>query len=103
MPFSPFTQEYFELKVRGADGQIHSVRTRLFDPAVSARRDCEIMIEPLSRRGYWRQMKVGRLSLVVLRAREVLQTAEEMAREGDIATNSLGMPSSALPSTFGAH
>jgi aminoglycoside 3-N-acetyltransferase len=81
MPFSPFTQNEFELKVRDVNGQVHNVQTRLYEPAVSARRDCEIMIRPLRRRGLWHETKVGRLPLVVLRAREVLQTVEEMAHK----------------------
>jgi aminoglycoside N3'-acetyltransferase len=82
MPFSPFTTEWFETTTKGPDGTIYSSRMRLFDPAVSARRDPELMIESLKRRGVWRQARVGRLDLVVLDTTEVLATVREMAASG---------------------
>jgi aminoglycoside 3-N-acetyltransferase len=82
MPFSPFAAAWFEAKTKGPDGAIHVTRMRLFDPAVSARRDCELMIEPLKRRGFWHQTRVGRLDLVVLHASEVTATLRAMAAEG---------------------
>jgi len=81
MPFSPFTDTWFEATSKGPDGRIYATRMRLFDPDVSARRDPELMIEPLKQRGFWRHARVGRLDLVVLHATEVLATVREMAAE----------------------
>jgi aminoglycoside N3'-acetyltransferase len=82
MPFSPFTTTWFETTAKGPDGAIHATRMRLFEPTVSARRDCELMIEPLKRHGFWREARVGRLDLVVLHATEVVDTLRAMAAAG---------------------
>ena len=82
LPVRPFTERVYELQVRDARGALHLIRSRLYDPTVSACRFGDPMIEPLKQRGYWRQTRVGRLSLVLLRAREVLETVEDMARAG---------------------
>jgi len=82
MPFSAFTTEWYEAKTKGPDGTIYPSRMRLFDPAVSARRDPELMIEPLKKRGFWRSARLGRLELVVLSTTEVLATVQEMAAAG---------------------
>jgi aminoglycoside 3-N-acetyltransferase len=82
MPFSPFTQTWFEAKTKGSDGVVYTSRMRLFEPAISARRDCELMIEPLKRQGFWRQRRVGRLDLIVLHASEVVATLSAMASTG---------------------
>lgn len=82
LPVRPFTERIYELKARDARGAVHVIRSRLYDPAVSRRRFGDPMIEPLKRRGWWRETRVGRLPLVLLRAREVLESVEHMAREG---------------------
>jgi aminoglycoside 3-N-acetyltransferase len=82
LPVRPFTERIYELKTLDARGALHLTRTRLYDPTVSARRYGEPMIDPLKQRGYWRETHVGRLSLVLLHAREVLETVESMARAG---------------------
>jgi hypothetical protein len=82
MPFSPFTQEVFDLQTIATDGKTYETHTLLFDPAVSARRDCELMIPALQRKGHWREKHVGLLRLTVLSAREVKDTLLEMASQG---------------------
>ena len=82
LPVRPFTERTYELKTLDTQGVLHLTRTRLYDSTVSARRFGDPMVEPLKRRGCWQETRVGRLPLVVLRAREVLQTVENMAREG---------------------
>jgi aminoglycoside N3'-acetyltransferase len=82
MPFSPFTSEWFETTAKGPDGTIYPSRMRLFDPGVSARRDPELMVEPLKKRGFWKSARLGRLELVVLSTTDVLATVREMAAAG---------------------
>lgn len=82
MPFSPFTTEKFTLSVRDERGQTWPVVTRLYDPVVSRERDVRLMVPHLRARGFWREQKVGKLSVIVLRCREVRQVASEMASEG---------------------
>ena len=81
LPVRPFTARIYELRARDSRGAVHVTRSRLYDPAVSARRFGDPLIEPLKRRGWWRETRVGRLPLVLLRAREVLETVEDLARE----------------------
>ena len=82
LPVRPFTERVYELKTLDPQGTLHLTHTRLYDPGVSARRFGEPMVEPLKRSGYWRETRVGRLPLVLLRARDVLATVENMARAG---------------------
>jgi aminoglycoside 3-N-acetyltransferase len=82
MPVSPFTQTWFEATTKGPDGTTYTTKMRLFDPAVSERRDCELMVGPLKQRGYWRHTRVGKLDLIVLDANEVLDTLRSMAAAG---------------------
>jgi aminoglycoside 3-N-acetyltransferase len=82
MPFSPLTQESFDLQTIGTDGNTYETHTHLFDPAVSARRDCELMIPALKQKGLWQERHTGLLRLTVLKARDVKNTLIEMASNG---------------------
>lgn len=79
MPFSPFTSEWFDLDVRGADGILYRTHTRLYDGAVSSRRDLFPLREPLRRIGGWQECRVGRLRLISIPAAAALSAAEGMA------------------------
>ena len=82
MPFSPFTTETFTVSVRDERGQTWPVVTRLYDPVASSERDPELMVPHLKARGFWREDKVGKLNVIVLRCREVRQVVSEMASKG---------------------
>jgi len=82
MPFSPFTAEWFDLQTRATDGRLYLTRTRLYDPAVSSRRDVRLVVDPLRRGGFWNEGKVGRLPLIVLNAVDVAETLQSMAGSG---------------------
>jgi aminoglycoside 3-N-acetyltransferase len=82
MSESPFTTEWFDLLTRDAAGVLHKTRTRLYAPSMSARRDIPRLIEPLRHAGHWREVHVGRLRLILLRASDVMETAERLARSG---------------------
>lgn len=79
MPFSPFTSEWFDLDTRGADGVVYRTHTRLYDGAVSSRRDLLPLCEPLKRMGGWKECRVGRLRLISIPATAALSAAENMA------------------------
>jgi aminoglycoside N3'-acetyltransferase len=64
---SPFTSETFDAPVRRG-GETVTVRTRLFDPALSRRRDIGVMLPELRRLGGLREAKVGLLPLLMVRA-----------------------------------
>ena len=68
---SPLTRETFRLECVAPDGQIAVIETRLFDPAVSRRRNLDRLVPELKQRGAWREATVGRLSVVLISARQV--------------------------------
>jgi aminoglycoside 3-N-acetyltransferase len=89
MPVSPFTTESFSFSVRDERGEIWPVHTRLYNPAVAPHRDVRIMVPHLKARGFWRRQRVGRLDAILLRCRDVRQTAHEMAAQGRFCYHTL--------------
>jgi aminoglycoside 3-N-acetyltransferase len=82
MPFSPFTSETFTASVRDEQGQVLPVAMRLYDPEVGRLRDGELLTPHLKARRVWREQRVGRLNVIMLRCREVRQVVAEMASRG---------------------
>lgn len=82
MPFSPFTREVFHLESRDRQGRIVTSATRLFDPALSRRRNMRILIPELKRRGAWREAWTRRLRVNVLECQEVVEACRELAKDG---------------------
>jgi aminoglycoside 3-N-acetyltransferase len=78
-PVSPFTIEVFNLQSRDAAGTLLTTRTRLFEPAISRRRNLYKLVAPLKSAGAWRQKRLGQMDLVVLKANEVLSAIDAMA------------------------
>jgi aminoglycoside 3-N-acetyltransferase len=81
-PESPFTQETFRLITLARDGTAHVTETRLFEPAVSRRRNLEKLLPELAKRGAWSQSRLGRLTVATVRARDVLDAAASLAARG---------------------
>ena len=81
-PESPFTKEEFVLKSRDAAGNIYETRTRLFDPALSKRRNLSLLEQRLRQQGSWRQGHIGRAGLILLEAKQVLDAVTSMSHEG---------------------
>ena len=83
MPFSPFTSEVFRLSSRTLDGTLVETVTRLFDPAVSRRRNLAKLVPVLGRRGAWSHARLGTLDIILVDAAEVLAAAlRAMASNG---------------------
>ena len=82
MPFSPFTRETFRLLSRTVTGELVETTTRLFDPAVSRRRDITMVTPVLKRRGAWRETSVGGLDVILLQAKDVMDALQTLAKEG---------------------
>lgn len=82
MPFSPFLRETFRLVSRSTDGRLVETETRLFDPVVGRRRKISRLIPVLKSRGAWKESRVGRLSVILLHPRDVLDALGAMAQEG---------------------
>jgi aminoglycoside 3-N-acetyltransferase len=83
MPFSPFTAEEFDLKTQDKSGRIYESRFRLYDREHGSRRRMWPMIPELKRLGLWKEAKVGRLEIILLRAADVVTACESMAKKGE--------------------
>ena len=79
---SPFTRDTFKLECVAPDGQIAVIETRLFDPEVSRRRNLDLLVPELKQRDAWRETTVGRLSVVLLGARQVIEAVAALASRG---------------------
>ncbi|MDQ2841076.1 MAG: AAC(3) family N-acetyltransferase [Acidobacteriota bacterium] len=82
LPFSPFTKERYTLRCRVGGRVIESRAIRLFNPEISRRRDLAPLVAELQKKSRWKQDRLGTLNIIVLRAKEVLETLEEMADRG---------------------
>lgn len=79
---SPFTSRSFVLQSKLADGSIVETTTRLFEPAVSRRRNLGKLVPELERLGAWREARVGTLKLTMLRVVDVFDAAVALADRG---------------------
>jgi aminoglycoside 3-N-acetyltransferase len=82
LPFSPFGPEVFVLHSRDYSGNLVATNTRLFDPAVSRRRNLQKLAPELRRNRVWRQGRVGQLRMIALEAERVLSTVNDMTARG---------------------
>lgn len=82
LPLAPFTDEVFHLRSKGQDGQIIETNCRLYEPAVSRRRNLYKMVPYLKEAGAWREAKVGGLKITVLAAKDVYEVVRSMHRKG---------------------
>ena len=82
-PFSPFTTEVFTLQSRDYSGELLVTRTRLFEPAISRRRNLYKLVPILKRAGGWAEGSAGRLSVLAMSAADVLAAAVAMADRGE--------------------
>jgi len=85
LPVKPFTAASFRLRTRAADGSIVFTQTRLFEPAISRRRNIFKLVPYLRASGFWRQAKAGKVDAVLLNARDVLTAARNMLARGEFA------------------
>jgi len=83
LPVQPFTAEQYRLRTKMADDSVRTVSTRLFEPAVSRRRNIFKLMPYLRARGTWREVRVGRLKAYLLGARQTLDAARDMLKKGE--------------------
>jgi aminoglycoside N3'-acetyltransferase len=81
MPVSPFTAEEFRLQTRDPKGTVYVSHMRLFEPVRSARRRMSLLVPELKTRGFWRETSVGRLEIILLKAADVLEACQSMAKK----------------------
>ena len=82
LPLAPFTEEVFTMRCRTRDGAELETRCRLFEPAVSRRRNLHKMVPGLKEAGAWRETRVGSLSVVVLATADVEREVRSMCERG---------------------
>jgi aminoglycoside 3-N-acetyltransferase len=82
LPVSPFTSADFRLSSQLSDGTALDTITRLFEPAISRRRNLTKLVPELKRKGAWREAHLGGLTLVLLRARDVRDAVVALADRG---------------------
>jgi aminoglycoside N3'-acetyltransferase len=82
MPMSPFTTEEFSLQSRDETGAILVSKTRLFDPALSRRRDLHKLASVLRQQGKWAETQLGELGIILLEARDVMAASKSLAAQG---------------------
>jgi aminoglycoside 3-N-acetyltransferase len=82
MPVSPFTKNEFTLQSNDETGAIVVSKTRLFDPALSRRRNLAHLVPVLRQRGTWAETRVGNLNIVLLRVRDVMAACQGLAAQG---------------------
>jgi aminoglycoside 3-N-acetyltransferase len=82
MPKSPFTMEEFSLESRDETGAILVSKTRLFDPALSRRRDLRKLEPVLRQQGKWAETRLGELCIILLEARDVMAASKSLAAQG---------------------
>jgi aminoglycoside N3'-acetyltransferase len=82
LPMSPFTAEIFELQSRDPLGIILTTRTRLFEPAMSRRRNLHKLVPELQKHGAWHEQCVARLTITSFKAADVLMAVSAMSQKG---------------------
>lgn len=83
MPWSPFTDETFVMLSKDSSGNTVETRNRLFDPALSRRRNLRKLEPVLKSRGIWREGRVGNLTFILLKAEDVAAACRDMADRGE--------------------
>lgn len=74
------TRETYPMRWRDGDGTIRISNVRLFAHGLD--HDLSPLVAELKRRGQWRERRVGRLRVMLLRAREVYDAAVALADRG---------------------
>lgn len=82
LPVSPFTAEVFHLRSKARDGQMLESDCRLFEPAVSRRRNLRKLMPVLKSARAWHATQVGGLKLAVLAAADVDKAVRGMSQQG---------------------
>lgn len=81
-PVNPFTETVFHLSSKDRDGHMVNTCCRLFEPAVSRRRNLHKLVPHLKNAGAWQEIKVGSLKIISLTAAEVEAVVRKMSQKG---------------------
>lgn len=81
-PRSPFTAERFDARVRDRSGNEIHCTLRLFEPAVSKRRNLQLLKRAMIAAKVYPAASIGGTQVALLSAKAVLNTASDMADRG---------------------
>lgn len=82
MPVSPFTSEVFNLQSKDREGAWIPTQTRLFEPAVSRRRNLGTLARALKRRGALVEVRTGLMRSALVSADDVVAAVAALADAG---------------------
>ncbi len=82
MPVSPFTKDDFILQSCDETGTMVTSKTRLFDPALSRRRNLLKLAPVIKNQGSWAEARLGEVDLILLEARDMMAAAKSLAAQG---------------------
>jgi aminoglycoside 3-N-acetyltransferase len=80
LSFPVFTPERYPLRWKDADGTVRVSNVRLFSDRLD--HDVAPLVAELRRRGAWRERRVGRVPIILLRAREVYDAGVALGKSG---------------------
>jgi aminoglycoside 3-N-acetyltransferase len=80
LPVPVLTQERYPMRWKDGDGTVRVSQLRLFAPGID--HDLHPLFSELKRRNQWHERSVGRLRLILVRAREVYEAAGALADRG---------------------
>ncbi len=82
-PFNPYTEEIYELQSLDRAGKLYVTRTRLFERSLGSRRRMARMVPELKRLGGWKEARVGTVSMILVKAVDVVKACRNMAERGE--------------------
>ena len=82
MPFRVFAPGTYALRWKDITGAVGVSKVRLFSPRLAGHRDFSPLVAELKRRNQWREVRVRRARLILLRARDVYDAACALAHSG---------------------
>lgn len=80
LPFPILTRERYAMRWKNGDGTVRVAHVRLFSAHLD--HDASPLVAELKRRSTWRERRVGRVPLVLLRARDVYDAGAALAERG---------------------
>jgi len=80
LPVPVFTQERYPMRWKDRDGTVRVSQLRLFSPRLD--HDLHPLFSELKRRDQWRERALGRMRLMLVRARDVYDAAVALADRG---------------------
>ena len=99
MPFAVFDPDEYALRWRDDDETVRMATMRLFSLRLAGHRDLTPLVRELRQRNEWRELRVGRLRLILLQARDVYDALMRLAERGVLCYDSHVVGRRRQPST----